>query len=181
MKLAKNPAFLHNFSKFRGILLFVLKYIYISLFLKLMGFPDQRKIMTSPFNYIWTNYWYQHCGSTIIFCLFLMGTSTRGLSKKLPNVDDFGHFCSDQGKWGRAELLEKGINAPSPLSCYHWNMNFNINQPINPSIDQSIAQTIKHITKMRSAISVKHKGKCRTPSSIARSTLKQQGQNFAFP
>ena len=51
MKLAKNPVFLHYFSKFMGILLFVLKYMYISfLFLKMInGFSWPAKIMASPF------------------------------------------------------------------------------------------------------------------------------------
>ena len=37
MKLTKNPAFLHYFSKFMGILLFVLKYMFISLLLKMIN------------------------------------------------------------------------------------------------------------------------------------------------
>ena len=36
MKLTKNHIFLHYFSKFMGILLFVLKYMYISLLLKMI-------------------------------------------------------------------------------------------------------------------------------------------------
>ena len=52
MKLAKTPVFIHNFSKFTGILLFVLKYIYFSLLLKMINwFPDQLKIMAIPFNF----------------------------------------------------------------------------------------------------------------------------------
>ena len=45
MKLAKNSAFLRDFSKSTGIFLFVLKYmLYISLLLKMtMGFPDKQK------------------------------------------------------------------------------------------------------------------------------------------
>ena len=50
MRLTKNPVFLHYFSKFMGILLF-LKYMYISLLLKMInGFSRPAKIMTSPFN-----------------------------------------------------------------------------------------------------------------------------------
>ena len=50
MKITKNPAFLHYFSKFMGILLFVLKYMYISLLLKMInGFSWPAKIMASPF------------------------------------------------------------------------------------------------------------------------------------
>ena len=49
MKLTKNPVFLHYFSKFMGILLFVLKYMYISLLLKMIyGFSWPAKIMASP-------------------------------------------------------------------------------------------------------------------------------------
>ena len=52
MKLAKNPVFLQNFSKFMGILLFVLKYMYIFLLLKIInGFSWPTKIMASPFNH----------------------------------------------------------------------------------------------------------------------------------
>ena len=55
MKLTENHLFLYNFNKFTGILLFALKYIYISLLLKMFnGFPDQRKIMVSPFK--WSGY-----------------------------------------------------------------------------------------------------------------------------
>ena len=50
MKLTKNPAFLHYFSKFMGILLFVLKYMFISLLLKMInGFSRSANIMASPF------------------------------------------------------------------------------------------------------------------------------------
>ena len=53
IKITKIPAFLHYFSKFRGILLFVLKYMYISLLLKMIdGFPDQQKSWPVPLN--WT-------------------------------------------------------------------------------------------------------------------------------
>ena len=49
MKLVKNPVFLYNFSKFTGILLFILKYIYISLHLKMINeFSWPAKIMASP-------------------------------------------------------------------------------------------------------------------------------------
>ena len=50
MKLTKNHVFLHYFSKFMGILIFVLKYMYISLLLKMInGFSWPAKIMVSPF------------------------------------------------------------------------------------------------------------------------------------
>ena len=50
MQLTKNPVFLHYFSKFMGILIFVLKYMYISLLLKMInGFSWPAKIMVSPF------------------------------------------------------------------------------------------------------------------------------------
>ena len=50
MKLTKNPVFLHYYSKFTGILLFVLKYMYISLLLKMINeFSWPAKIMVSPF------------------------------------------------------------------------------------------------------------------------------------
>ena len=50
MKITQNPAFLHYFSKFMGILLFVLKYTYIFLLLKMInGFSWLAKIMASPF------------------------------------------------------------------------------------------------------------------------------------
>ena len=50
MKLTKNPVFLNYFCKFTGILLFVLKYMYISLLLKMInGFSWPAKIMASPF------------------------------------------------------------------------------------------------------------------------------------
>ena len=53
MKLTKHPVFLHYFSKFMGILLFVLKYMHISLLLKMInGFSWPAKIMASPFNFI---------------------------------------------------------------------------------------------------------------------------------
>ena len=61
MKLAKT-LFLHNFSNFTGILLFLLIYMYHSLLLKmfLMGFLDQEKIMANSFN-VWRlltqNFW----------------------------------------------------------------------------------------------------------------------------
>ena len=43
MKHTKNPVCLHYFSKFMGILLFVLKYMFISLLLKMInGFFDQQ-------------------------------------------------------------------------------------------------------------------------------------------
>ena len=51
MKLTKNPVFLHYFSKFMGILLFVLKYMFISLLLKMIHrFSWSANIMASPFN-----------------------------------------------------------------------------------------------------------------------------------
>ena len=51
MKLTKNPVFLHYFSKFMEILIFVLKCIYISFLLKMInGFSWPAKIMVSPFN-----------------------------------------------------------------------------------------------------------------------------------
>ena len=50
MKLTKNLVFLHYFTKFMGILLFVLKYMYTSLLLKMInGFSWPAKIMASPF------------------------------------------------------------------------------------------------------------------------------------
>ena len=50
MNLTKTPVFLHYFSKFMGILLFVLKHMYISLLLKMInGFSWPAKIMVSPF------------------------------------------------------------------------------------------------------------------------------------
>ena len=50
MKLTKNLFFLHYFSKFMGILFFVLNYMYISLLLKMnYGFSCPSKIMASPF------------------------------------------------------------------------------------------------------------------------------------
>ena len=49
MKLAKKPVFPHYFCKSIGILLFVLKYMYISLPLKIInGFSWPAKIMASP-------------------------------------------------------------------------------------------------------------------------------------
>ena len=51
MKLTKNLVFLHYFSKFMGISLFVLEYMCISLLLKMInGFSWPGKIMASPFN-----------------------------------------------------------------------------------------------------------------------------------
>ena len=52
MKLAKNPVFLHNFSKFMGIFLFVLKYIYISLLLKMINGFSWLAELASPYNII---------------------------------------------------------------------------------------------------------------------------------
>ena len=53
MKLTKNPVFLHYFSKFMMILLFVLKYMFISLLLKVInGFSWPTKIMASPFKFV---------------------------------------------------------------------------------------------------------------------------------
>ena len=50
MRLTKTSVCLHYFSKFMGILLFVLKYLYISLLLKMMnGFSWPAKIVASPF------------------------------------------------------------------------------------------------------------------------------------
>ena len=58
MKLAKNPVFLHYYSKFMAILIFVLKYMYISLLLKMInGFSWPAKIMASPFNVGNTHKW----------------------------------------------------------------------------------------------------------------------------
>ena len=57
MQLNKNPVFLHYFSKFMGILIFVLKYMYISLLLKMInGFSWPAKIMVSPFKQLLTKY-----------------------------------------------------------------------------------------------------------------------------
>ena len=57
MKLAKYPVFLHNFNKFTGILLFVLKYMYISLLLKMIdGFSWPAKIMANPSNFVFQNW-----------------------------------------------------------------------------------------------------------------------------
>ena len=51
MKLTKNSVFLHYFGKFMGILLFVLKYMFLSLLLKMInGFSWSANIMASPFN-----------------------------------------------------------------------------------------------------------------------------------
>ena len=48
MKLTKNPVFLHYFSKFMGILSFVLKYMFIFLLLKMINtFSWPAKIMAS--------------------------------------------------------------------------------------------------------------------------------------
>ena len=50
MKLTKNPVLLHYFSKLMGILLFVLKYMFISLLLEMInGFSWSANIMASPF------------------------------------------------------------------------------------------------------------------------------------
>ena len=50
MKLTKHPVFLHYSIKFMGISLFVLKYIFISLLLKMInGFSWSANIMASPF------------------------------------------------------------------------------------------------------------------------------------
>ena len=57
MKITKNPVFLDNFSQFIGILLFVLKYMYIFLLLKINGFSWTAKIMASPFNGGLENTW----------------------------------------------------------------------------------------------------------------------------
>ena len=52
MKITKNPVFLHYFRKFMGILLFVLKYMYIFLLLKMInGLSWPAKIMVSPFKH----------------------------------------------------------------------------------------------------------------------------------
>ena len=51
MKLAKNPVFLHNFSKFTGILLFVLNIQGNFLASEMINeFSWPAKIMASPFN-----------------------------------------------------------------------------------------------------------------------------------
>ena len=53
MKLTKNPVLLHYFSKLMGILLFVLKYMFISLHLKMINeFSWSANIMASPFNIV---------------------------------------------------------------------------------------------------------------------------------
>ena len=76
MKLAKNSVFLYNFSKFTGILLFVLEYINISLLLKMInGFSWWAKIMASPFNE-WSKQYFcttKRCfyGFVFCFCLFV--------------------------------------------------------------------------------------------------------------
>ena len=71
MKLTKNPVFLHYFSKFMGILLFVLKYMYIFLLLKMInGFSWPAKIMDSPFKYCkWVSLWSK---SICVTCKLLM-------------------------------------------------------------------------------------------------------------
>ena len=52
MKLTKNPVFLHYYNIFMGILLFVVKYMFISLLLKMINvFSWPAKIMASPFNW----------------------------------------------------------------------------------------------------------------------------------
>ena len=52
MQLTKNPVFLHYYSKFMGILLFVLKYMYFSFLLNMInGFSWPTKIMASPFKH----------------------------------------------------------------------------------------------------------------------------------
>ena len=56
MKLTKTSVFLHYFSKFMWILLFVMKYRYISLLLKMInGLSWPAKIMASPFKIRWKN------------------------------------------------------------------------------------------------------------------------------
>ena len=82
MKLAKNPVFHHNFSKFTGILLFWNTSIFIfPCFWKwLVSFPDQLKIMVNPFKI--SMFWvlsqnYQH------FFQIIMHSSQSKLSKKL--------------------------------------------------------------------------------------------------
>ena len=63
MKLTENLVFLHYFSKFMGILFFVLNYMYISLLLKMInGFSWPSKIMASPFKTLSQNQ---------IVCLFV--------------------------------------------------------------------------------------------------------------
>ena len=66
MKLTKNPMFLHYYSKFMRILLFVLKYIVYFLPLKMInGIFWQAKIMASPFKNILNFYeiepWWHNC------------------------------------------------------------------------------------------------------------------------
>ena len=67
MKLTKNPIFLHYFSKSMGILLFVLKCMFISLLLKMInGFSWSAKIMASPFN---LSCWLISLNLSVCFCL----------------------------------------------------------------------------------------------------------------
>ena len=94
MNLTKNPIFLHYFSKFMGILLFVLKYMYNSLLLKMInGFSWPAKIISSPFNkshYFltmlvlinggWNKYWY----IVYYFCSFRRRTAVLSLKPELP-------------------------------------------------------------------------------------------------
>ena len=76
MKLTKNPVFLHYISKFMGILLFLLKFMYISLLLKMKyGFPDQQKSWPVPLSYSTkSSINYTYClvelGTKIVYLLF---------------------------------------------------------------------------------------------------------------
>ena len=77
MRLTKTFVFLHNFSNFWRILLFILKYMYISLLLKMInGFSWPAKIMASPFK-----------------CKFIVSMKARWLLRSSTFINELIYLC----------------------------------------------------------------------------------------
>ena len=107
MKLTKNPVFLHYFSKFMGILLFVLKYMYISLLLKMInGVSWPAKIMVSPFK----------VGNVPNFCQ--IGCFSPSLRKKVENAPKLGMF----GCFSKIKLKKKKKFRPTDSNIQKFHL-----------------------------------------------------------
>ena len=105
MKITKNPVFLHYFSKFMGILLFVLKYMYIFLLLKMINrFSWPAKIMVSLFNLKpKSSYYYLRWHCCILKTCSSGSVILRNRSPKFP-INSFGYM------WLIWENLSHGEN-----------------------------------------------------------------------
>ena len=126
IKLAKNSVFFHTFSKFTGILLFVSKYTYISLLLKMInGFPDKQKTMVSPFK----SHTYPYCFSvsmpSLAFALCIIrwkGTLT--VLFKLGQT-----FFSKLHLWG--SMTKPGGTRHGLKLIFFWHMKENLKNSLS--------------------------------------------------